>query len=104
MEELIVPESEMEKVKLLLKGREGVEMEIPCDTEKRKFCQSHRKFCKQKIQDKKERGRKESKSDDNSMLPPNFSNKSAYLYYVGAEDCIKRMKSNGVMVFNRCSK
>ena len=32
--DFIVPKSELEKVRMLLKGREGVEVEIPCDIPK----------------------------------------------------------------------
>ena len=45
-DDFIVLESELEKVRMLLKGREGVEVEIPCDVPKQKFCKSHRKFCR----------------------------------------------------------
>ena len=44
-DDFIVPESELEKVRMLLKGKEGVQVEIPCDKPKRKFCKSHKKFC-----------------------------------------------------------
>ena len=40
----IVPEEELEKIRVLLRGREGVDMKIPLDKPKRKFCKSHRKF------------------------------------------------------------
>ena len=40
----IVPEEELEKIRVLLRGREGVDMKIPRDKPKRKFCKSHRKF------------------------------------------------------------
>ena len=48
-DDFIVPESELEKVRMLLKGREGVEVEIPCDKPKRKFCKSHKKFRRQEV-------------------------------------------------------
>ena len=48
-EDFIVLESEIEKVRMLLKGRGEVEMEIPREVSKRKFCKSHRKFRKQEI-------------------------------------------------------
>ena len=89
-DDFIVPESELEKVRMLLKGREEVELEIPRDMSKRKFCKSHRKFCKQEILEKKERERKEKENADaEHFVPPKFSGKNEYLYYVGARDCIK---------------
>ena len=46
-EDFIVPESELEKIQILLRGREEkVDMEIPGDKPKHKFCNSHRKFQK----------------------------------------------------------
>ena len=47
----IVPESEIEKVRLLLKERE-VLLDIPYDKPKQKFCKSHRKFRKQALKEK----------------------------------------------------
>ena len=44
-DDFIVPESELETVRTLLKGREGIEVEIPCDKPKHKFCKSHKRFC-----------------------------------------------------------
>ena len=48
-EDFIVPESELEKVRMLLKGREGIVVEIPRDKRKHKFNKSHRKFCQQEV-------------------------------------------------------
>ena len=43
--DFIVPESELEKIQILLRGQEeGIYMEIPRDKSKCKFCKSHRKF------------------------------------------------------------
>ena len=39
-----VSESELEKVRMLPRGRQEVDLEIPMSTKPRKFCQSHRKF------------------------------------------------------------
>ena len=54
-DDFIIPESELEKVRMLLKGREGVEVEIPRDKPKRKFCKSHKKFRRREAQENKER-------------------------------------------------
>ena len=86
----IVPEEELEKVRLLLKGREEILLDIPVDKPKRKFCKSHRKFRKQAIKEQKQQKRKELEDDNKAQFgPPNLSGKNEYLYYVGAEDCVK---------------
>ena len=54
-----VPESELEKVRMLLRGRQEVDLEIPMSTKPRKFCQSHRKFQKQALKQKREKENKE---------------------------------------------
>ena len=54
-DDLIVPKSELEKVRMLLKGREDVHLQIPNGKFRRKFCKSHRKFCKEEIREKKAR-------------------------------------------------
>ena len=88
--DFIVTESELEKVRMLLKGREGVEVEIPRDKPKRKFCKSHKKFCRQEVRENKERKRKALENvDAEHSVPPDFSGKNEYLYYVGAQDCVK---------------
>ena len=75
---------------MLLKGRDEVEVEIPCDISKRKFCKSHRKFRQQEVRENKERKRKELENvDAEHPVPPDFSGKNEYLYYVGAQDCVK---------------
>ena len=38
-----VHEFELEKVQCLLKGREDIHVQVPCDAPKRKFCESHRR-------------------------------------------------------------
>ena len=48
-DDFIVPHSELEKVRMLLKGQEGVEVEIPRDKPKCKFCKSHEKFFQQEV-------------------------------------------------------
>ena len=84
----VVFERELEKVRLILKGREGVDMEIPSDKQKRRFCKSHKKLRKQEGSEKRERKRKEAENVDATHFvpPPNFSRKNEYLYYVGATD------------------
>lgn len=86
----IVPESKLEKVRLLLKERE-VLLEMPNDKPKRKFCKSHRKVCKQAVKKKQQQRRQELEDVDKEHFipPPDFSGKNEYLYYVGAEDGVK---------------
>ena len=85
----IVPESEIEKVRLLLRERE-VLLDIPYDKPKQKFCKSHRKFRKQALKEKlRTRKEKEDVDKEHFIPPPNFSRKNKYLYYVGAEDGVK---------------
>ena len=49
-EDFIVPEFELEKVRMLLKGREEIEVEIPHDQPKRKFCESHKNFADKRFE------------------------------------------------------
>ena len=85
----IVPESEIEKVRLLLKERE-VLLDIPYDKPKQKICKSHRKFRKQALKEKQQaRKIREDEDKEHYIPPPNFSGKNEYLYYVGAEDGVK---------------
>ena len=48
----IVPNTEIEKVQMLLKGQDNMELEIPCDKAKCRFCKSHKKFCKRELREK----------------------------------------------------
>ena len=57
-DDFIVPEYELEKVRILLKGREGIDLEIPSDKQKCHFCKSHRKLRKQEGREKRERNEK----------------------------------------------
>ena len=90
----IVPEEELKKIRVLLRGRIGVDMKIPLDKQKQKFCKSHRKFCKQALKEKKEK-EKRAQEDiakehfEPPEIPPEFEGKNKFLYYVGAKDCIK---------------
>ena len=43
-DDAIVPEEDLEKIRVLLQGREEIALEIPKEKPKRKFCKSHRKF------------------------------------------------------------
>ena len=52
----IVPEEELEKIRILLRGREGVDLDLPKHKPKRKFCKSHRKFRKKAEERKRKRG------------------------------------------------
>ena len=63
-EDFNVSQYELEKVRMLLKGREEVEMEIPCATIKQKFCKSHQNFRKQEIQKRKVQEQKEREKID----------------------------------------
>ena len=90
--DFVVPEWELEKIQVLLRGQEeGIDMEIPCDKPKHKFCKSHRKFWKQEVREKREQKQKELEDLNGIHLvqSPNLLGKNKYLYYVGAEDCIK---------------
>lgn len=49
----IVLEEELEKIRVLLRGREGVDIKIPLDKPKQRFCTNHRKLCKQALKEKK---------------------------------------------------
>ena len=75
---------------MLLKGRDEIELEIPCDKSKQQFCKSHRSSRKQELKEKREKKKKEREAfmEDN-RLPPQFSGKNEYLYYVGSEDAVK---------------
>ena len=85
-----VPQSELEKVRMLLRGRQEVDLEIPMSTKPRKFCQSHRKFRKQALKQKREKENKEKTDKEmEDFKPPEFTGKNEYLYYVKAQDGIK---------------
>ena len=47
-----MPESELEKIRWLLKGREDLHLQVPCEAPKRKYCESHRRTRKQGIKAK----------------------------------------------------
>ena len=42
-EDFDVPEFELEKVQWLLRGREDIHLQVPCDAPKCKYCESHRR-------------------------------------------------------------
>ena len=90
-EDFIVPKAELEKVRMLLKGRNEIELEIPCDKSKRRFCKSHRSSRKQELKEKREKKKKKEREAfiKDNCLPPQFSGKNEYLYYVGSEDAVK---------------
>ena len=80
----------MEKIRLLLKHREPVDLPIELEKKPRKFCKSHQKLRKQEIAKKKQEAKlKQEKEDEATYGPPKFEGKTEYLYYVGAEDCVK---------------
>lgn len=66
-EDFDVPKSELEKVRMLLKGRDRVQLEIPKSKPSRKFCQSHRKFRKQALKQKKQKKQKEREESENKQ-------------------------------------
>ena len=75
---------------MLLRGREEIHLEIPRAEPNRKFCQSHRKFRKQALKLKREKEQRERIQNETiNLKPPQFSGKNEYLYYVGANDCVK---------------
>ena len=43
-DDAIVPEEDLEKIRVLLRGREEIALEFPKEKPKHKFCKSHRKF------------------------------------------------------------
>ena len=47
--DLVAPKSELEKVRLLFKGREAMSLSIPRDQPQCKVYQIHCKFCKQTL-------------------------------------------------------
>ena len=63
-------DEELEKIRLLLKGREEIALELPCEKPKRKFCKSHRKFRKQAIKEKRELELKERCDPDADHFKP----------------------------------
>ena len=85
-----VPEEELEKIRLLLKHREPVDLSVDSEKKPRRFCKSHQKLRRREIQEKKDRAKLEREKEDKAAYgPPTFEGKTEYLYYVGAEDCVK---------------
>ena len=92
-DDAIVSEEELEKIRVLLRGRDEVALEIPKTKPKRKFCKSHRKFRKQAVAEAKKIKAVEEDVDRQHfippVIPPEFQGKNEFLYYVGAEDSVK---------------
>ena len=93
-DDAIVPEEDLEKIRVLLRGREEIALEFPKEKPKRKFCKSHRKFWKQAVEEARQRKAKELEDLDKEHfippeIPPDFQGKNKFLYYVGAEDSVK---------------
>ena len=93
-DDAIVPEEELEKIRVLLRGRKEIAQEISKDKPKCKFCKSHRKFWKQVVEEARRKKAKELEDVDKDhfippVIPPKFKGKNEFLYYVGAEDCVK---------------
>ena len=53
-----VPELELEKIRILLRGREAQELIMPKDKHKQKFCKSHHVLHKRALKEKRERKNK----------------------------------------------
>ena len=93
-EDFDVPETELEKIRILLRGREAQELIMPKDKHKRKFCKSHRVLRKRSLKEKREREKQAEEQLDAEhfvppIIPPEFLGKNEYLYHIGAEDCVK---------------
>ena len=69
-DDFVVPEEELENIRLPLKGREEIALELPREKPKRKFCKSHRKFRKQAIREKWELELKECCDQDADQFKP----------------------------------
>ena len=94
LDDAIVSEEDLEKIRMLLRGREEIALEVPKVKPKCKFCKIHRKFCKQVVAEAKCQKAKEIEEVDKEhfvlpIIPPKFKGKNEFLYYVGAEDCVK---------------
>lgn len=85
-----VPEEEVEKIRLMLKHRDPVDLSLEQEKRPRKYCKSHQKLRRREIDKKKQEAKlRLDKEDEAAYGPPNFEGKTEYLYYVGAEDCVK---------------
>ena len=81
-----VQEEELEKVRLLLKSREPIDISIKPKNKPRRFCKSHqrpRKKTTPRTETDEPKGEAKPVQE-----PPQLEGKSEYLCYVGAEDCI----------------
>ena len=88
----IVPKESLEKIRVLLRGKEGVDMKTPLDKSKQKFCKSRSKFCKQALNERKEKEKRALGDVDKGYFEPpetplEFEGKNKFLYYVEAKDC-----------------
>ena len=89
-DDAIVPESELEKVRLLLKGREEVQLTMSKTKATRKFCKSHRVLRKKVLKEQQDLKKRAIEDPDSKhYIPPGLAGKNEYLYYVGAENCVK---------------
>ena len=82
-EDFVVPKEELEKIRLLLKGREEIALELPSEKPKRKFCKSHRKFRKQAIREKRKLELTQHYDPDANHfklpeIPPEFQGKNEF--------------------------
>ena len=84
-----VLEEELDKVRLLLKHWEAVNISITPKRKRRRFCKSHQKLRKLVLWKKREKDQDNQKGELEPISdPPNLEGRSKYLYYVGAKDCI----------------
>ena len=81
-----VPEEEVEKVRLLLKNREPIDISVKPESKPRRFCKSHQRLRKKTTL----RGEKDEPEREVKPIPepPHLEGKSEYLCYVGAKDSI----------------
>ena len=78
---------ELDDVRMLLRGRDDILLEILKASKPRKFYHSHRKFWKQALKQKLEQEWREQESKDAKHFePPQFTGKNEYLYFVNAKD------------------
>lgn len=94
IDDAVVSKEDLEKVRILLRGRDSVDLDLPKHESKRKFCKSHRKYKKKAIAEAKLNTAKEIDDTEDECktkpeLPPQFKGKNEFLYYVEAKDLVK---------------
>lgn len=85
-----VPEEDLDKIRLLPKHREPIDLPVCVEKKQRRFCKIHKKLRKREIREKREEARVEQEKENEAAYnPPKFEGKTEDLYYVGAKDCVK---------------